>query len=55
MNATRTLGLEIFYDAFVYLKYGYATAMGWVMGTMLIGFTIWNLRILSKVQFRRAG
>ena len=55
MNATRTLALEIFYDAFVYMKYGYATAMGWVMGAMLIGFTVWNIRILSKVQFSRAG
>jgi len=55
MNATRTLGLEIFYDAFVYMKYGYATALGWVMGSILIGFTVWNIRILSKVQFARAG
>jgi multiple sugar transport system permease protein len=55
MNVTRTLGLEIFYDAFVYMKYGYATALGWVMGAMLIGFTIWNLQILSRVQFSRAG
>ncbi len=54
LNATRTIGLEIFYNAFFYLKFGYATAMAWIMGSMLIGFTLFNLRILRSVEFSRA-
>ena len=53
-GATRVLGLEVWRNAFVYLKYGYATAMGWILASLLIGFTIFQLRYLSKVQFRLA-
>jgi hypothetical protein len=53
-DATRVLGLEIWRNAFVFLKYGYATAMGWLLASLLIGFTIFQLRYLSKVQFRLA-
>ena len=54
LNATRTIGLEIFFNAFLYLKFGYATAMAWVMGSMLMGFTLINLRVLKRVEFTRA-
>ena len=54
-DATRVIGLEIFYQAFLYLKFGYATAMAWVLGSLLIGFTVYNLRILRQVQFKTAG
>jgi len=53
-DATRTIGIEIWYNAFMYLRFGYATAMAWILGAMLIGFTLLNLRMLSKVEFRRA-
>ena len=53
-NATRVIGIDIWFNAFLYLKFGYATAMAWVLGVMLIGFTVMQLRILSKVEFRRA-
>jgi len=51
-NATRVLGLEIFFNAFLYLQFGYATALAWIMGAMLIGFTVYQLRILRKVEFK---
>ncbi len=54
INATRTIGLEIFYNAFLYLKYGYATAMAWIMGSVLMGFTLINLRVIRRVEFTRA-
>ena len=54
-NATMTIGLEIWYNAFLYLKFGTATAMGWIMGALLIGFTLNQLRILNKLQFRSAA
>ena len=51
---TDVLGLEIWRNAFMYLKYSYATAMGWMLAALLIGFTIFQLQYLSKVQFRLA-
>ena len=51
---TTVLALKIWKDAFVYLNFGLATATAWVLGTALIAFTIWQLRILKKVEFRRA-
>ena len=54
-NATMTIGLEIWYNAFLYLKFGTATAMAWIMGALLIGFTLNQLRILNRLQFRSAA
>lgn len=53
-NATTVISLHIWYTAFAYLRFGEATAMAWFMGIMLISFTIYQLRILKKVEFRRA-
>ena len=54
-DATMTVGLEIWYNAFLYLNFGRATAMAWIMGALLIGFTLNQLRILNKLQFRSAA
>lgn len=51
-RATHIMGLEIFYNFVVWLKLGYATAIAWVLGFALIGFTIWQLQILRQVEFR---
>jgi multiple sugar transport system permease protein len=48
------LSLAIWYEAFGFMKFGTATAMAWSLGLMLIGFTVYQLRILNKVDFRRA-
>ena len=50
-QATHTLSLEIFFNAFLYLKMGYATAMAWILGSMLIGFTLYQLRLFQRVEF----
>jgi len=52
---TRVLSLHIWYTAYADLKFGPATATAWILGSMLIGFTAWQLRILKKVEFRRAA
>jgi ABC-type sugar transport system permease subunit len=52
---TQTFALEIFMQAFFFIKFGYATALAWIMGALLIGFTVWQLRILRQVEFRRAN
>ena len=52
---TEVAGLHIFYKAFIFLKFGPATAMAWMLGFMLIGFTVYQLRILSRLEFRTTG
>ncbi len=51
-GATEVVGLQLFYTAFMYLKFGVANAMAWVLGFMLIGFTLFQLRNLSRVEFK---
>lgn len=51
-GATEVVGLQLFYTAFLYLKFGVANAMAWVLGFMLIGFTMLQLRNLSRVEFK---
>ncbi|MBC8104346.1 MAG: extracellular solute-binding protein [Cytophagales bacterium] len=50
-NATTTIGLEVWYNAFMYLKFGYATAAAWMMGMILIALTIYQLRMLQNMRF----
>ena len=52
--ATHVVGLEIWYNAFLYLQFGYAVAAAWILGSLLVGFTVLQLRILSRIQFRTA-
>lgn len=52
---TEVAGLHIWYKAFTFLKFGPATAMAWMLGFLLIGFTVYQLRILSRVEFRTTG
>lgn len=54
-NATYTIGLEVWYNAFMYLKFGYATAAAWMMGTLLIGLTLYQLRMLQSLRFAAGG
>jgi multiple sugar transport system permease protein len=51
LYATHTLGLEVWQSAFMFLKFGYATAAAWVMGAILIGFTILQIRSLLGMKF----
>ena len=52
---TEVVGLHIWYKAFTFLKFGPATAGAWMLAFMLIGFTVHQLRILSRVEFRAQG
>ncbi|MFI5384647.1 MAG: extracellular solute-binding protein [Fimbriimonadales bacterium] len=54
LNSTRTIGLEVWQNAFMYLKFGYATAAAWVMGAILIGFTLIQIKNLTKMKFTAA-
>ncbi len=52
---TETAGLHIFYRAYMHLRFGEATAMAWMLGFLLIGFTVHQLRILSNLEFKTYG
>lgn len=54
-HKTMTIGMDIFFNAFTHLKFGYATAEAWVLGSLLIGFTVYQLRILKQLRFTRAA
>ena len=52
---TEVVGLHIFWQAFSYLRFGVASAMGWVLGSLFIGFTLWQVQRLSRMEFRSAA
>ena len=54
-GATEVVGLHIYWQAFGYLRFGAATAMAWVLGSMLLGFTVVQLQRLSRMEFKTAG
>lgn len=54
-DATKLLSLEIFIRTFLELRYGIGTAMAWLLGGLLIGFTAYQLRLLSNAEFRASG
>lgn len=54
-SETTVAGLHIFYKAYMFLKFGQATAMAWVLGFMLIGFTVYQLKYLSRLEFKTTG
>jgi multiple sugar transport system permease protein len=54
-NKTMTIGLDIWYNSFLFLKFGYATSEAWILGSLLIGFTLLQLQMLNKVEFKKAA
>lgn len=51
---THVIGLEIFFQAYVYLRFGYAIAVAWILGAVLLAFTVVKIRIMKRVDFRAA-
>lgn len=54
-EVTKVAGLHIFEKAYLYLRFGTATTMAWILGMMLLGFTVYQLKMLSNLEFRAAG
>ena len=52
--ATQVIGYEIWQRSFLFLKFGEATAMAWMVGLLLMAFTAYQMRILARVEFRTA-
>lgn len=53
-SMTEVASLLIFYEAFARLRFGPATAMAWILGSILIGFTVLQLKKLSEMEFKTA-
>jgi multiple sugar transport system permease protein len=51
---TMVMGMAIWQEAYVNLRFSLATSYAWILGSVLIGFTYLQLRILRRVDFRRA-
>jgi multiple sugar transport system permease protein len=53
-EATRVADLLIFEKAYLYLRFGLATTMAWMLSLLLMGFTVLQIKYLSKMEFRTA-
>jgi ABC-type sugar transport system permease subunit/ABC-type glycerol-3-phosphate transport system substrate-binding protein len=53
-GATEVTSLLLFFEAFTRLRFGHATAMAWIIGSMLIGITVLQLQRLSRMEFKTA-
>jgi ABC-type sugar transport system permease subunit len=53
--ATYTFAVHLWFEAFGLGNFGVATALSWLMAALLIVFTVWQLRLLKKIEFRRAS
>lgn len=51
-QATQVADLMIFQKAYLYLRFGLATSMAWLLSILLMGFTVMQLRYLSKMEFK---
>jgi ABC-type sugar transport system permease subunit len=54
-GVTEVAALRIFYQAFMFLQFGPATAMAWILGSLLIGFALVQLKRLSRMEFKGGG
>ncbi|NLC58331.1 MAG: extracellular solute-binding protein [Armatimonadetes bacterium] len=53
-KATMVMGMAIWQEAYVNLRFSLATSYAWILGSILIAFTYLQLRILRRVDFRQA-
>lgn len=54
-DATTVLALEIYIRAFLDLRFGIGASMAWILGALLVGFTAYQLKMLSRAEFKAAG
>ncbi len=54
-DATMILALEIFVRTFMDLQFGIGTAMAWLLGVLLVGFTAYQMKMLTRADFSAAG
>ncbi len=49
---TNVLALDFWYGAFIHLRLGYATALAWVLASMVIGLSVCHLRRMHGLHLR---
>lgn len=49
---TEVAGLHIFKEAYMSLRFGTAISMAWMLGVTLLVFTVYQLQMLSKMEFK---
>jgi len=54
-ESTKVAGLHIWERAYIFLRFGSAITMAWIFGVCLLAFTVQQLKILSRMEFRAAG
>ena len=54
-DATMVAGMRIWIEAYNNLRFSMATSMAWTLGVILISFTYLQVRILQKVEFKKAN
>jgi len=52
---TEVAGLHIFKEAYTSLRFGTAICMAWMLGVTLLVFTTYQLKMLSRVEFKSAA
>ncbi len=53
-ESTTVVGLKIWIEAYNNLRFSMATSMAWILGSMLIGFTYFQIKLLKRVEFKKA-
>ncbi|MCF7849507.1 MAG: sugar ABC transporter permease, partial [Kiritimatiellales bacterium] len=53
-EATTVAGLKIWIEAYANLRFSMATSMAWILGSLLIGFTYFQIQFLGKIEYKRA-
>jgi len=49
---TEVAGLHIFKEAYMSLRFGTAIAMAWFLGVAMLVFTVYQLKMLSRMEFK---
>jgi ABC-type sugar transport system permease subunit len=53
-DATMVAGMRIWIEAYNNLRFSMATSMAWTLGVLLIAFTYLQVKILQRVEFKKA-
>ena len=54
-EATKVAGLHIFEKAYLFLRFGTAVTMAWLLGVFMLCLTTLQLQRHSRMEFRAAG
>ena len=53
-EVTTVIGMKIWLEAYTNLRFSMATSMAWILGSLLIGFTYFQIKFLGKIEYKRA-